>query len=310
MKIKVMVTIILLILPCLSWRLFNSYHSPWWLENTFSSPLIIIVFCLLLQLLIIRLLPLTITVWALMVNMVLAIYLDSSAELDQGRCANPVKLFQFNVKFNEKHHELIGLVNYLKTQQYHLIALQGVSLSSKRLLINKLSPYFPYFINSNTMKNHAHSDQLIFSRYAFSQVKNYKDDQHTFLIASQWQLPEHAINLYALHPPSPRTELLWGIRNKTLYQLAYALDSSPEQQAVVIGDLNISKHSPRVNTLFKNMKTLHVNSWPKSQFIPAEIGFAIDHLWVTKHYKLCYRSRINAFDWSDHYPIESHINTR
>lgn len=315
MKSVVLLTLLLLILPSMIWLLLKSFHSPWWLENIFSTPYVIPVVALLMIICFSRVMILSVACVVLLMNSALAFYLDnmsldntSHLNTTNKSCTATMPIFQFNLKYNEKPHDLASLVLYLKSQPYQLISLQGVSLSTKNMLVDELSPYFPYFINTNSMKPYAHSDQLLFSLYAFKNTKHYKHGQSTFLISSLWQTPNIDIQLYALHPPSPRSESLWKIRNKTLYQLAHELEKNSKANAVVIGDLNISAHSARLESLTHNMSIVPVNSWPKIEFLPAFIGVAIDQLWLSSEHDICQRARVTGFDWSDHYPIATQIN--
>ena len=173
----------------------------------------------------------------------MALFLNNTATVNNKACNEPITFFQFNTKYIEKEYELTELIEHLVAGQYHLITLQGVSQRSRQQIIEKLSPYYPHFIRGESRQQHAYSDQLLFSRYAFSHIKYYKSDGSSFLISSQWQLPFSEINLLTLHPPSPRNEKLWQTRNQTLYQLKYALKDSPTKNVLVIGDLNISKNS-------------------------------------------------------------------
>jgi endonuclease/exonuclease/phosphatase (EEP) superfamily protein YafD len=196
--------------------------------------------------------------------------------------------------------------------KYHLITLQGVSEQSKQRIIEKLNPYYPYFIRSENSRQQVYSDQLLFSLYAFSKIRYYRYNDISYLVSSQWQSPFGDINLYTLHPPSPRNEKLWQIRNKTLYQLKYAIESlsqksSSMKSSIVIGDLNISKNSSRIKLLTQGMNTEFVNSWPKIGYVLPYFGLAIDHFFVSKAATICNRQRINQFSWSDHYAIKTRV---
>jgi endonuclease/exonuclease/phosphatase (EEP) superfamily protein YafD len=325
MELRLIVGLILILMPSIVWLLLRPIHSPWWLENTLSSPLIILVIFSFLMLALSYffsyLHSLSYYLSGLFVNFLLVIFLNNTINLTNLVCSDSVKFFQFNTKYTEQQHEISELIEHLITNKYQLIALQGVSQHSKQQIVEKLSPYYPYFIRGESQQ--VFSDQLLFSRYAFSKIKYYKSGQRATLIASQWHLPVADINLYTLHPPSPRNEKFWRSRNKILYQLNYALKSSlihdPSVEAsqvnnllmnpsLVIGDLNISKHSNRINLLKQGMNTEFVNSWPKHRYVASFLGVAIDHFWVSKQAKICKRQRINKFNWSDHYAITTQVD--
>jgi len=295
------------VLPSVAWQLMKQVHSPWWIENTFSSPFIIIPIAVVLIIVLFRLLTWRVCLGMCVVNVVFAFALNNPLSSSAKDCDNPITFFQFNMKFTEDKAQLTQLIEHVKVKDYHLIALQGVSVKVKDFLVNELSPNFPYFVNSDS-KHHVHSDQLLFSRYAFEQVDYFKHQYSAYLITSQWQLPAGEVKLLTMHPPSPRSESLWKIRNKTLYQLAYVLEQSPLASALVIGDLNISHHSTRIKSLVAGMDTVFVNSWPKTPFTSASMGLTIDHLWVSNPAKVCQRERVDLFRWSDHYAVQSQVS--
>jgi len=327
MEMRLIVGLILILMPSLIWLLLRPIHSPWWLENILSSPLIILVIFSLLMLILSNffsyLHSLSYYLSGFLVNFILVIFLNNTISLTNLACSDSVTFFQFNIKYSEKEHELSELIEHLIAKQYHLIALQGVSQHSKQQIIEKLSPYYPYFIRGENVHQQVYSDQLLFSRYAFSNIKYYKNGHRAFLIASQWHLPLTDIHLYTLHPPSPRNENFWRSRNQTLYQLNYALKTSlmhgPSvegsqvnnllmNRSLVIGDLNISKHSNRINLLKQGMNTEFVNSWPNQRYVTSFLGVAIDHFFVSKPTNICVRQRINKFSWSDHYAIKTQVD--
>jgi len=254
----------------------------------------------------------------LLVNFIFALCLNNLYQHKKSACVDVINIFQFNIKYQENEAALSSLVEHLISERYHLIALQGVSQRSKQQLVQELTPYFPSFISGTNAAKDVTSDQLLFSRYAFSNINYVENGQHSFLISSVWKLPFEEINLYSLHPPSPRNEQLWQTRNKTLYQLKHALNDlsinkSADKKAsvtksLVIGDVNLSKHSKRMNRLKEGMISYSVNSWPNKPYIPMLFGLAIDQLWISNSASICARERITQFTWSDHYAIKTQLN--
>ena len=311
---RLVITSIVILLPSLIWYLMRKVHSPWWLENAASTPFTILIIYLVLMLVFIFFLSIKQCFIYLLVNFILSLFLINLATLSHSvsfnnePCIDSITIFQFNIKYHEADNELKPLIEHLITEKYHLIALQGVSQQSKLQLIEKLSPHYPYFIRGESPHQQAFSDQLLFSRYAFANINYYKNAHSSFLISSQWQLPFTNINLHSLHPPSPRNEVLWQTRNKTLYQLKDALKKSTGKYSLVIGDLNLSKHSNRINNLKQGMNSVLVNSWPNKRYILPFFALAIDHLWVSKPVTICARQRINKFNWSDHYAIKTQLD--
>jgi len=308
METRLFIALVLIFLPCLAWLLLKQVHSPWWLENLVSTPLLILFIYTVLLLVLGSFISLQQILSYFVINIVLVVLLNTTVTLNNKACLEPINIFQFNMKYIEQESGLSELIEHLVAERYHLITLQGVSQQTKQKIIERLSPFYPHFIRGESEGLQVNSDQLLFSRYAFHMIKYYNNGSNAFLITSLWQVPEREVQLLSLHPPSPRSESLWQLRNKTLYQLKYALNNSPVKNALVIGDLNLSMHSNRIKTLRQGMDTIFVNSWPNLRYSYNLFGIAIDHLWVSKPARVCYRQRINKFDWSDHYAIKSQID--
>ncbi len=321
----ILAPLLLSFIATLIWRLLRQVDSPWWLENILSTPFSIIIICLALMIVFSYFFVyqqslnycLIYYLNGVVISIVLATCLNNISVTNKKVCIDPVTFFQFNIKYTEKTHDITALVEHLIEERYHLVALQGVSQKSKNLIINKLNPYYPNFIRGENKHQQVYSDQLLFSRYAFTNIQYYKNGHSSFLLSSQWHLPFSVINLYSLHPPSPRNERLWQARNKSLYQLESALknsagassfeNSSLVRQSLIIGDLNLSKHSNRIHNLKQGMNTEFVNSWPHKPYIASAFGLAIDHFLVSKPTIICSRQRLNEFSWSDHYAIKTEV---
>jgi endonuclease/exonuclease/phosphatase (EEP) superfamily protein YafD len=305
---KLILVFILILLPSFMWYLMKQVHSPWWLENITATPFSILPIYLLLMLACIRFLSVQQSVIYFTVNFFLAIMFNNTVTFRNQNCTDAVNIFQFNIKYQEDVKLLVPLLQHLIDEKYHLVALQGVSQKSKKQLVKMLSPYFPHYISGGSEVKGVITDQLLFSHYAFSDISYIKEGQHAFLMTSKWQLPFNEIDLYTLHPPSPRNEKLWKIRNKTLYQLKYKLTNPAINKSLVIGDINLSKHSKRMNVLKGSMNSYSVNSWPQKNYIPRFLGLAIDQLWVSRPINICARQRIKQFTWSDHYAIKTQVD--
>ena len=311
---RLVITSILILLPSLIWYLMRQAHSPWWLENAASTPFTILLIYLVLMLALIYFISFQQCFIYLLANFILALCLNNLVTLshsvifNNNTCVDRITIFQFNIKYHAADDELMPLIEHLIAEKYHLIALQGVSQQSKLQLIEHLSPHYPYFIRGESHRQQVFSDQLLFSRYAFTNINYYKNGHRSFLISSRWQLPFTTLSLHSLHPPSPRNDALWQIRNKTLYQLKDALKKSTGKHSLVIGDLNLSTHSNRINTLRQGMNTKFVNSWPNKRYISPFFALALDHLWVSKPARICARQRMNKFNLSDHYAIKTQLD--
>jgi len=295
-----------MLLPSMIWFYFTRLYSPWWLENLFSTPLILIVILILLLLIFSVFIPIQKMILCGVFNILAVILINNSFMKETSVCSNPIAFFQFNIKYNEEN--LKDLADYLISKPYQLIAIQEISPKAKSKLIAVLAPYFPYFINGIDTKNKFNNDQLILSVHPFTNVKYYTNQQSSFITKSHWQHPSRKVNLLTLHPPSPRNKALWERRNKTLYQLKYALTTSALDFSIVIGDLNLSQHSIRLEDLMKGMDTSFVNSWPNKDYLPIFLGLSIDHFWLSDEARICERKHIKKLDWSDHYAIKTTID--
>ncbi len=313
MGVRLVISMVLLLLPSLLWLCFKQLYSPWWLENFFSTPMLIVVIYFIMMIAVIRFISIELCIIYLLINFLLASFFNNAfgpndiSGLNQNQCEQAVKIFQFNMKYVEKRDEIAELMTFLLEERYDLITLQGVSQQFKVKLIETLSPYYLYFINGENRHLQVFTDQLVFSRFPFFNVNYYKSNYRSYVISSQWRLADKVINLHTLHPPSPRSEALWQIRNKVLYQLKNRLNRSSKNVTMIIGDLNISKHSNRINVLAKGMNTFYVNSWPNKAYIFPFSALAIDHFWLSKSETICMRKRIDKFYWSDHYAIDTEV---
>lgn len=305
---RLVITSILLLLPGLIWFLMKQAHSPWWLENAASTPFTILAIYIVLMLAFIFFLSIQECFIYLFINFIFALALNNTVIFNNKPCADSINFFQFNIKYHEADNELLPLIEHLIIEKYHLISLQGVSQQSKQQLVVALSPYFPHFISGGSTQQQVSSDQLLFSRYDFTNINYVKSGHSSFIITSQWQLPFNTINLHSLHPPSPRNEQFWLTRNRTLYQLKHQLNTAKQKNSIVIGDLNLSKHSNRMNSLKDGMSTNFVNTWPNKHYVASFFGLAIDQFWVSKPAIICSRQRINKFRWSDHYAVKTQVD--
>lgn len=309
MDARILISLSLILLPSFLWLLLKQFYSPWWLENLASSPLIIVPINLLFMLLLMKYLSYGQCFTYFFINLSIAIFINNWEGGERSSCDEPIEFFQFNMKYMEQESKVDELLHQLLTKPFDLIALQGVSQKAKRNIINKLMVHYPYFITGENQSLAVRTDQLIFSRFALSDMHYVKSGNSSFLMSSHWHLPQREISLFTLHPPSPRNEALWLTRNKVLYQLKQGLEKSKEsgEEAIVIGDLNLSKHSARMKIFPSTMSSSFVNSWPSN--IPFAVlgGLAIDHFWLSNSGNICQRKLIKGLKWSDHFPIHTTV---
>lgn len=78
--------------------------------------------------------------------------------------------------------------------------------------------------------------------------------QQSDIIEAIIQTPDHAspIQIFGLHPGSPRSETLWKLRNLTLEYISEKFSHSLLPNKILVGDFNTSPWSPE----FKNMEKI------------------------------------------------------
>jgi len=300
--VKIIYTATYCTLPLLWLLLVRNTYSPWWLENALATPYILIIVFILFTLLGIAFLRL-ITITVTLIFCLLTVYFQESVPNENVQCSPFVRVLQFNTKYDEEH--VTNLISQLNLHKYDLVTLYEISPKVREILINKLRSTYPFLIEGVLFKKGLQTDQLILSRHELTHMSYLKNNHASFTISAMWNVKGNLIKLYSLHPPSPRTNKLWERRNQAFHQLNYKMKN--DNKTIVIGDFNLSKHSARLKDVVRQMNTIHVTSWPKLPFIPSPIGLSIDHLYTSNHFKVCSREQLLSLDYSDHYPIRSHI---
>lgn len=293
------------IYPCFIWFLLVQSYSPWWLENLVATPLIIVPLYFISPF-IFYLSDRKKLFIGLFINLCIAISFNGNFFNRETECFEEDRIFQFNMKYDESNLNL--LANFLIKQKYDFVALHEVSPIARQSLLDKLTPYYPYFISGINQQLSLETDQLILSTHALKNTKYQTYDGSSYLISMQWKLANELVKVMVLHPPSPRTEQLWLKRNQTLYQLQRMIHQSIADRILIIGDFNISNHSARLKPITKNLISKHLNSWPNHSFIPQVFGYTIDQVWLSLPGSVCSKSIINTLDYSDHYAIETKIS--
>lgn len=322
--------VVLVLMPCLIWLVLLKVNTPWWLENTLSTPLVLLVILLILLLFITKYVSKLQAAAYFIINLCLALFINNIQISDDGNinlekiaygCNNSLKFFQFNMKFNSNEDDIDKLTAYLIKENFELITLQGVPQQSKKPLIEKLNYYYPFYIIGENKQKRLITDQIVFSLHAFENVNYHEIKSGSPLISSDWLIPRtdsdkigelRTINLYTLHPPSPRNKKLWETRNTVLNQLNEAIKKQKvihenHKKTIVMGDLNLPRHSERIDDIKNLMHTKHINSWPNHTYLSTWFGLAIDHFWISKSAYICSRNRVDMFYGSDHYAIKTRV---
>jgi len=290
--------------PILMWYLLVQVYSPWWLENLVASPLIIVPLYFISPF-IICLTSSKKMFAGLLLNSCVVIACNGNLYENETGCLEGDRVFQFNMKYDELNLNL--LAKFLIKQNYDFVALHEVSPKARKSLLYELNPYYPYFISGINQQLSIETDQLILSTHPLRNTRYQIHEDSSYFISTQWKLADNLVWVLVLHPPSPRTERLWLKRNQTLYQLQRMIHQSKEDKILVIGDLNISNHSARLESIMKNLTSRHLNSWPNHSLIPQLFGYSLDQLWLSKPGSVCSKNTVKQLNYSDHYAIETKI---
>ena len=111
---------------------------------------------------------------------------------------------------------------------------------------------------------------LIFSRWPILESNSYAltvADTHILEVLLQSPEQQTPVQLYAIHPVSPRSKVLWQQRNKTFDYLAQLVTDSLLTNKIIIGDFNSSHWTPSFTRL--QHKTLLKNSAAGFGYIPS-----------------------------------------
>lgn len=146
---------------------------------------------------------------------------------------------QINLRYDNPH--LAQLLPILGDKHFDLLIIQEAS-DNKHHIIKQLAQY--YHDSFGLSSNQPTPDGMaIFSKWPMVEKKAHQlGSQRGHLLEVLLQKPGLAspIQLFALHPASPRTEMLWQLRNETLATSAQIIAASPFKNKIAVGDFNSS----------------------------------------------------------------------
>lgn len=149
---------------------------------------------------------------------------------------------QLNLNYDNPN--LKQILPILGDNKFALLVLQEAS-DKEYKNISQLAHYYPYSLGIGPSES-TPSGLAIFSRYPISEKHihdlGYKRG-HVLEIVIQVPNSSEPIQVYALHPTSPRSEILWQLRNLALAAIAEKVAASPFTNKLVIGDFNSSPWS-------------------------------------------------------------------
>lgn len=244
--------VLLLILPAVSASI-----EWWWLENLLNLQLqwsIIAIIFVCLNLLFIKTYRWSIALLylSLMIYNLTPLYLkQQSNQINVADHNNIINIAQLNLRYDNPY--LVKLLPTLGDPTFDLLIVQEAS-DAKHQTIKQLGQYYPYSFGISSQE--ATPDGMaIFSRWPIIEQHNHalgEQQGHLLEVLLQKNGLISPIQLFALHPVSPRTEQLWKIRNNALTLSAHMIAASPFANKIVVGDFNSSPWS----TEFKNFKLI------------------------------------------------------
>lgn len=153
------------------------------------------------------------------------------------------RLVQFNAFYWNAN--MPEAVQQLNNSNADIIALQEVSYKMLKPL-EKLEEKYPYSVVGRFANKHLVGLNL-YSRYP---IVNYtlhtaKVNRSAFLEV-ELALPgeQGQLQVFVVHPNSPRKESWWDNRNRLLMKVASLVNQSDARHLLVVGDMNVSPWSP------------------------------------------------------------------
>jgi endonuclease/exonuclease/phosphatase (EEP) superfamily protein YafD len=254
------ITFMMLVIPSLSLNI-----AIWWLDNLISlqlqwSLLAILLLVINLKMSYRWLIVLTTISLIFIINNQQALYFSAKKKLPEQQV---LKLAQLNIHYeNSNIEELLSILN---TADYDLLVLQEVG-DNRHQQIQNLSQTYPYSIGTSASP----SGLVLFSKWPIVEKKIH-DLGYTggHIIEAIIQSPETSepIQIFSLHPTSPRNETLWQLRNVALDYVAKKAHESPLPYKIIIGDLNTTPWSLQFKQLQKN--SMLINSANGFGYIPS-----------------------------------------
>ena len=232
--------------------------SVWWLDNLVNLQMQWAALAIIMLVMNITYIKKSTKVYGtlytlLIINNFMPLYLsplvNASSGMPISKDLQRVTIAQLNLNYNNPNLE--SLLSTLADERFDLLIIQEASDKEHRS-IKKLNKYYPYSFGLSETEA-TPSGMAIFSRLPITEKKihdlNFKSGQLLEIIV---QVPNSVtpIQVWALHPSSPRNKALWQLRNKTLSALTDKIITSAFTHKVVVGDFNSSPWS----TPFKHLQ--------------------------------------------------------
>jgi len=284
---------------------------PWWLDNLLNLQIQWAFLGLLLGLLTFvvqkRLKAATTFLYsAIIIYNLLPLYHSPVQPITEGTPQH-LNIAQINLSYNNSN--LAQLLPTLADPTFDLLVLQEAS-DKEFENIKKLTRYYPYSFGINEQEA-TPSGMAILSRYPIIEKQLHDEGYKSgHILEVLLHLPGLAtpIQVYALHPGSPRTKILWQLRNKTLISIAERIVISPFAHKIVVGDFNSAPWSGAFKRLQKNSQLKnsaqgfgYIPSWSYSNntLLSLLTSAYIDHCLVSTPFKVL-NKQAQPIQGSDH----------
>lgn len=212
-----------------------------------------------------------------------------------------------SINIFSQNDEFQHLQKYLGTETADVIVLQELTPAWQKHVefIRKEYPYYKEEVRSNNF------GIAIYSKIPFTKVstKNYIDEMHPSILA-KIIVDAKPLSILATHPVPPLpNQARFERRNKQYELMKQEIDALPNENIILIGDLNSTVYSPNFKLVQSDkMKDARSgfglnNSW--NAFIPI-LRTNIDQCWVSKNIKVTNFYRGDDIK-SDHFPIVAEL---
>lgn len=226
-------------------------HRYWWLDNLLSLQLqwsVMALLMLVVNFFVIRKALIFSLLTGLMISYPpLTEFVKNTQKQGHRQLLN---IAQLNLSY--QNPDIEQLLERLNHNNYDLLALQEAS-DNWHKQIQDLAKSYPYSVGTSD-GSPSPSGLVLFSRWPIVEHKlHYLGYRGGHVIQAIIQSPQTntPVQVFALHPVSPRNAELWQLRNKELNSVAQLVANSPLQYKIIIGDLNTSPWSAQFKPLQK-----------------------------------------------------------
>ncbi|WP_413701771.1 endonuclease/exonuclease/phosphatase family protein [Psychromonas sp. KJ10-10] len=277
------------------------HYGYWWLDNLLSLKLqwaLVALLMLAVNFFIIR----KALIFSLLTCLMLS-YPPLSQFVNNTQAHETTQLLniaQLNLRY--QNPDIEQLLERLNSSEYDLLALQEASDNWHRQ-IQSLSKSYPYSVGTSD-SSPSPSGLVLFSRWPIVEHQlHFLGYRGGHVIEAIIQSPETStpVQVFALHPVSPRNAELWQLRNKELNSVAQLVANSSLQYKIIIGDLNTSPWSWQFKrlqnqSLLSNTSNLfgYIPSWSYRQDNPLITWLSsayIDHCLISDDFILIDKSQ-------------------